>query len=59
VENNSKPSRDEEVAAIAYVLWERYGKPAGCDTDIWHEAEHIWSEIAFWRARVVRTIIVV
>jgi hypothetical protein len=31
----------EQIAARAYQLWERKGKPAGTDRDDWYEAERL------------------
>jgi hypothetical protein len=29
----------EEVAGLAYEIWEREGRPSGRDADHWHQAE--------------------
>jgi hypothetical protein len=33
-----RPSR-EDIAALAYQLWEKSGRPAGQDVEIWLQAE--------------------
>jgi hypothetical protein len=33
------PPTREQIAALAYAIWEDRGRPAGCDVDCWIEAE--------------------
>lgn len=34
-----KPSDHEQIARLAYQLWEQGGRPDGCDLKFWLEAE--------------------
>jgi hypothetical protein len=38
---NLRPATNEQIAALAYALWEDRGRPEGNDLDFWFEAERI------------------
>jgi len=35
----STPPTHEQIAVLAYEIWERWGCPTGRDAEIWHLAE--------------------
>jgi hypothetical protein len=37
-------SKDNEIRAIAYRIWEEEGRPEGREIEHWRRAEAIWQE---------------